>query len=114
MAAQPLCHKAAEPSEGFDLCNCRDQWPRAVRTLLSGVDEPFANALNAFLFCRDALLARMDEKDLRITLGLFLGERQADVALDLGITQPSVARRQMENGANAIYQAHLAAHEMTP
>lgn len=85
------------------------QWPRSVRTLVAGVEEPLAGVLNAFLLCRDALLGKMDDKDLRITLGLFLGERQADIARELEITQPSVARRQMENGASAVYQAHRAA-----
>jgi hypothetical protein len=90
----------------------KQQWPRSVRTLVAGVPEPLGGALNAFLLCRDALLGRMDDKDLRITLGLFLGERQADIAAELDITQPSVARRQMGKGASAVYQAHLAARTL--
>ena len=90
----------------------RRQWPRTLRTLVAGTPEPLGGTLNAFLLCRDAILGSMDEKDFRVTLGLFLGKRQADIADDLGISQPSVARRQMENGANAIYQAHRAAHSL--
>ena len=86
----------------------KQQWPRSVRTLVAGAAEPTGGALNAFLLCRDAVLGRMDDKDLRITLGLFLGERQTDIAAELAITQPSVARRQMDNGASAVYQAHRA------
>jgi len=88
-------------------------WPRSARTLVAGAGDPLEGAVNAFLLCRDALLGRMDDRDLRITLGLFLGQRQADIAAELEITQPSVARRQMENGASAVYQAHLAARSLT-
>ncbi len=90
------------------------QWPRTVRTLAAGLDEPLVGILNGFLICRDALLGKMDPKDLRITRGLFSGERQADIARELGISQPSVARRQVENGASAVYQAHCAARGLVP
>lgn len=86
----------------------KQKWPRSSRTLLAGASEPLTGAINAYLFCRDALLARMDEKDYRILLGLLLGERQLDVAHELNTSQSSVSRRQMENGPSAIYQAHLA------
>lgn len=86
----------------------KQKWPRSARTLFAGAGEPLTGAINAHLFCRDALLARMDEKDYRILLGLLLGERQLDVSRKLNISQSAVARRQMENGPSAIYQAHLA------
>ena len=88
------------------------QWPRCLRTLVSGAPEPLCSAVNAFLICRDALLSRMDATDFRITLGLFLGQRQVDIGRDLGITQPSIARRQVENGPSAVYQAHQAARDL--
>lgn len=88
------------------------QWPKSVRTRLAGAPEPAQSLVNALLLCRDELLAKMDERDARITLGLFLDERQEDVAAELGISQPSVARRQVENGANAVFRAHEALREV--
>jgi len=90
------------------------QWPNSVRTWLVGAPDPTQRLLNALLMCRDELLAKMDERDARIALGLFLNERQEDVANALGISQPSVARRQVENGANAIYRAHEALRGLVP
>ncbi len=98
---------AREAIERVAALETRRQWPRTVRTLVAGLGEPLEGAVNAFLLCRDSLLGRMDVRDLRVTLGLLLGERQVDVAQELGIRQPSVARRQMENGASAVYRAHL-------
>ncbi len=104
---------AREAIEAVEATATRRRWPRTVRTLIGGLDEPLLGTVNAFLVCRDALLGRMDRKDLRITRGLFHGERQQDIADELGITQPSVARRQVENGPSAVYQAHRAARSLT-
>jgi hypothetical protein len=87
------------------------RWPRHVRTWVVGLDEPALGAVRAFLVARDALIARMDERDARILLGLFGDERQKDVAAEMGITQPSVARRQADNGPAAVFRAHEALRE---
>lgn len=84
------------------------QWPRHVRTWVVGLEEPALGAVRAFLVTRDALIARMDARDARILIGLFGDERQKDVATEMGITQPSVARRQAENGPAAVFRAHEA------
>ncbi len=83
-------------------------WPKSLRTTLRGVGGEVEGAINAFLVCRDELLGRMDERDARITLALFLGERQVDVARELGISQPAVARREREKGASAVFRGHAA------
>ncbi len=83
-------------------------WPKSLRTVLRGVGGEVEGAINAFLVCRDELLGRMDERDARITLALFLGERQVDVARELGISQPAVARRVREKGASAVFRGHAA------
>jgi hypothetical protein len=92
----------------------KHQWPRTLRTVFAGGSEELQAVVNAFLLCRDDLLGRMDEKDLRIALGLFRGERQKDVARDLGLSQSSVARRQVENGANSIFRAHERLRGLKP
>lgn len=88
------------------------RWPKSLRTQAVGNSAATLAPLNALLICRDALLMRMDEKDLRITLGLFQQERQEDIGAELGISQPSVARRQVENGPTAVYRAHQVLIEM--
>ncbi len=83
-------------------------WPKSVRTVFRSEGGDVEAAVNAFLICRDELLARMDPRDARITLALFLGERQVDVARELGISQPAVARREREKGASAVFRGHAA------
>ena len=92
----------------------KQQWPRTLHTAFAGGSSEFQATINAFLLCHDELLGKMDEKDLRITLGLFRGERQEDVARELGISQPSVARRQVENGSNAVFRAYEQLRGLTP
>lgn len=81
-------------------------WPRTVRIRFKGLSGPVQEAILAFLVCQDHLLGTMDEKDARITLGLFEGRLQADLAKELGIAQSSISRRQSENGPSTIYRAH--------
>jgi hypothetical protein len=84
----------------------KHMWPRQTLTLFQGGRPPLAAALNALLLCRDTLLARMDPRDARIILGMFLGESQKEIARDLGIRPPSVGRRQADKGLSAVYRAH--------
>jgi hypothetical protein len=62
--------------------------------------------VNAFLICRDQVLARFDSKDARITLGAYLGEPQEKIAAELGIRQSAVSSRGRNRGASALLQAH--------
>lgn len=81
-------------------------WPRTLRTRIRGVEEPVGSALNAVVILQDHLLAGMDAKDARIALGLFRGERQREMADELGISQSEVSRRQLENGPASLLRAH--------
>jgi hypothetical protein len=85
-------------------------WPRSLRTWLRS-ERRADDVVNSFLICRDELLAGMDARDHRLTLGLFRGETQNDMAKELGISQPAVARRQKEHGVQAIYRAQLSIEE---
>jgi hypothetical protein len=67
--------------------------------------------INAFLLCRDGLLAAMDDVDLRLTLGAYLGEHGKDVAEELGISQSAASQRQQRNGTYAVVRAHMAIEE---
>jgi len=84
----------------------RRGWPRGMRTLISGLPPDQNATMNAFLLCHDELLSAMDARASKATLGLMLGRRQLDIANELGISQPAVAKRQKESGAMAIIRAH--------
>lgn len=83
----------------------RRSWPPSLRSRCRGDDSTLAAVVNAYLLLQDQLLARMDARDRRALVGLLDGERQVDVAADLGITQPAIARRLRDRGALAIHRA---------
>ncbi len=95
--------------EAFDLPG-RSQWPPSIRVRHRGPDPVSQGAVNAYLLCQDQLFARMDLRDRRALRGLLDGERQVDVAAELGITQPAVARRLRDRGALAIKRGLEALH----
>ncbi len=82
----------------------RSKWPPSLRTVVAA-DSPRAPLANAYLVLQDQLLARMDARDRRALVGLLDSERQVDIAEDLGVTQPAVARRVRDRGALAITRA---------
>jgi hypothetical protein len=92
----------------------RRGWPRGLRTAVLGLNPETQATLNAFLLCRDELLSAMDDRASRATLGLMLGHRQADIANELGISQPAVAKRQKESGAKAVVRAHQLLRGLGP
>jgi hypothetical protein len=106
--------RAREALERVVEVSTKHKWQRTVRTVFAGGPAGLEATVNAFLLCRDDLVGGMDPKDLRITLGLFRGERQTDVAAELGIAQSSVARRQAENGANSVFRAHEQLRGLKP
>lgn len=83
-------------------------WPRSARSAIETGEQSEEHALSAFLVTRDHLLGRMDEKDMLIALGLMQGRTQEDIAKELGIAQPNVSRRNIENGPAALIRAHEA------
>lgn len=80
----------------------KTHWPPSIRVVFRSEEAALAGAVNAYLLCQDQLFARMDLRDRRALLGLLDGERQVDIAKDLGITQPAVARRLRDRGALAL------------
>ena len=82
-------------------------WPGSLRSRCQADDASLAAVVNAYLLLQDQLLARLDARDRRALLGLLDGERQVDVAAELGVTQPAIARRLRDRGAVAIHRALL-------
>lgn len=82
----------------------RPKWPPSLRTVVFP-DSQRATLVNAYLVLQDQLLERMDARDRRALVGLLDEERQVDIADDLGVTQPAIARRVRDRGALAITRA---------
>lgn len=62
--------------------------------------------LNAFLMCRDELVARLTPKQATDLLALIEGHRQADIARAEGVSQSAVSQRATNSGIYAVLQAH--------
>lgn len=100
--AQDALHEA-------ELLPGRRAWPASLRSRCGADDPRLQSAVNAHLLLQDQLLARLDARDRRALRGLLDEERQGDVAAELGITQPAIARRLRDRGALAL---HRALHEL--
>lgn len=59
-------------------------------------------ALNAFFFCRDALVAQMKPRSRRLLLGLLQGKSQAQLGVQERISQSAVSQNLAASGAWAI------------
>ena len=68
-------------------------------------------ALNAFLLCRDALVAQMKPRSRRLLLGLIMERSQAELARQEGISQSAVSQNLSSSGAYAIKAAELELEE---
>ncbi len=64
----------------------------AVRTWVVGPDEVEARLANAHLLCRDALVARLNERGWRMLRLALLGEPQQRIAEVEGITKSAVSQ----------------------
>ena len=72
--------------------------------------DPFL-VVNAYLVVRDELISRMSDRDARITLGLFTGRRQEDLAALEGVSQSAISQRASKGGAYAVLEAQRLCRE---
>ena len=68
--------------------------------------------VNAHLLCRDSLVPRDDPRGSALLLGWLTGDTQAELAADLGITQPAVSQRLARMGAFALRDAQEVLEEV--
>lgn len=71
--------------------------------MLSAGAEPLINAALVF---RDELVARMDDRDARIALGLLFGGTATGIAAEEGISQSAVSQRAVRSGAYALLETN--------
>lgn len=78
-------------------------------TLVEQVSDPAAavrqDLVNGILVARDALIARMDDRDARIALGLLTGRRQEEIATVEGVSQSAISQRVVGAGIAAVLEA---------
>ncbi|MDT0158579.1 SatD family protein [Microbacterium sp. ARD32] len=95
--------------EAIEAAHSRQQ--RAVptsRTWIVGapgqteVMDAVITSSNAYLLARDAIVARMSERERRLAYGRFGGLSQRVLAEQEGITQPAVSKALHSSGANAL------------
>jgi hypothetical protein len=87
----------------------RRERPRGSRTRwIDGSSEmpALVGAVNAFLRCRDELVAAMDPRDADVMLGLLVDEPLTAIAKRLGVSVSAVSQRAIRGGLYAIRQAH--------
>jgi hypothetical protein len=92
----------------------RHEQPRGLRTrwVDAGADPPLAvAAANAFLLCRDELVAAMDPRDAAAMLGLLADEPLTKIAEAEGVSVSALSQRAIRGGLYAIRRAHLELRE---
>lgn len=77
---------------------------KSLRTWYIAAAEGFAEAslTNAYLLCRDELVARLDGRGKRLLLGIVAGATQSQLAEREGITQSAVSQKLARSGVHAI------------
>ena len=92
----------------------RQERGRGLRTrwIDAGTHDPFTVAsVNAFLVCRDELVAGMDPRDAGTMLGLLADEPLSAIAEREGVSVSAISQRAIRNGLYAIRQAHRGLRE---
>jgi len=76
---------------------------RSLRTwFVSAEGAAAASVTNAYLLCRDELVARLDDRGRRLLLGTMWGATQSELAEREGITQSAVSQKLARSGVHAI------------
>jgi hypothetical protein len=92
----------------------RHEQPRGLRTrwVDAGADPPVqVAAVNAFVLCRDELVAAMDPRDAAAMLGLLADEPLTRIAEAEGVSVSALSQRAIRGGLYAIRRAHLELRE---
>lgn len=115
----PVSDQFPAPQDGPGWWSARDAISRAealgddprtvfVRTFFAyepprtDLSSEQAASLNAFLFCRDALIHRMNSRQRRLLLGLLQERPQAELAQEERISPSAVSQNLSRSGAYAI------------
>jgi hypothetical protein len=92
----------------------RQESPRGLRTRWVDADGErslLVTAVNAFLQCRDELVAAMDTRDAAAMLGLLADEPLTRIAEAEGVSASALSQRAIRGGLYAIRRAHVELQE---
>lgn len=84
----------------------RRGWPKHWRTAFSSTDATTDSLMNAFLMCRDKLLADFDRIDSTLALHLLRGSTLKSAADCVGISPSAASQRQRRRGIYSLLRAH--------
>ena len=92
----------------------RQESPRGLRTRWVDADDERSfrvASVNAFLQCRDELVAAMDTRDAAAMLGLLADEPLTRIAEAEGVSASALSQRAIRGGLYAIRRAHQELRE---
>jgi SatD family (SatD) len=92
----------------------RQEMPRGLRTRwvdADGNDPGRVAAVNAFLLCRDELVAAMDARDAATMSGILRDEPLRSIAEAQGVSVSALSQRAIRGGLYAIRHAHRELRE---
>jgi hypothetical protein len=92
----------------------RQERPRGLRTRwidAGSRSRAEVTSMNAFLLCRDDLVASMDRRDAETLLGLLADEPLGSIARAQGVSVSAISQRAIRNGLYGIRQAHRELRE---
>jgi SatD family (SatD) len=93
----------------------RQEMPRGLRTRwvdAEGTDPVPVAAVNAFLLCRDELVAAMDARDAATMLGIFAEQPLRSIADAHGVSVSALSQRAIRGGLYAVRLAHRELREV--
>lgn len=93
--ARSAIEKAERRKKGHGL-------PYSTQSSFAGEENELFVMTNAFLLALDQVMFRMDEKDVRITLGTLGGKTQKAIGEELEIGQSTISKRFKNNGPATI------------
>jgi hypothetical protein len=105
----PAWWSAREAIDRLKALKTRRGVPRTMATAMASADRDHQGpvdgerAINAYLACRDDLVAHLDPRAARLLLGLFAGSTHEDMAASEGISRPAVTQRIAAGGVLAIW-----------
>jgi hypothetical protein len=110
----PAWWAAREAIDGVRDLEQRHERPRGLRTRwldAGGADPLTVASVNAFLLCRDELVAAMDPRDAATMLGLLAGESLSEIAPSQDVSVSAISQRAIRGGLYAIRRAHRELRE---
>jgi hypothetical protein len=97
---------AREAIEDAAKAPSRQKWPSSLRTAFRSDGTAPDQLLSSFLLCRDQVISQLDANDAWMTLALFDGSLQVEMATHLNLAQSTVSSHLRHHGPYTLLRAH--------